>query len=719
MEELEDEEKSHRDEIKRTKELNKAESKKKGRRRAVRLPFPETSAQLNELRARSADRAKLKSWFSNVKTKQKLRKLEPFAAWLARLKSLQGAPRRIQIPWVLWQDPTHGEVLRERYQTQYHQDADSEEDEEGQLDGFEKEDAADNEEEPSRAELLQRKFQLAQTYFKELNEEEQAKIQERRETDFAARHGAYERVLKGEVACSADELADRRRHAEAVSQRTLESLCAQMGCKGLLLLGEVIESNSEGDDREIFLSKVQHGSLPKHPEVDFTKWTPVRSKAVLQAFADFLVACKTEEKGLLRSLSDTNAVATPSLCAQCMKPLIPLPNLAPPTAPDSAATAPAMRMEGETLHAENVRRSKGKGGRRRKGDEEEEAQESGADDDKDRWPGSRTEDELAGDSGADEDEPVISLNRRAATPSMLRRPPNTPLRQKLNAMPTPRRDYNVRLFNSLTDYEFEREKTIASNEALFRELFPQSTAAVLFNKTPKQKAPTGNKTPLQAMRASGRLAALHKGRSLTRCLLRTPPMRWWPQRRLRSSEEDAMDVVNDAMSLLPASAAPASPAVVMIPSAKHQMVYSQLVEVKLPLWIAALEAWRVLEDATGFQTGGKALSAQGRPEAVGWWVQQGRKAGVPTCLDSDDERDDFYEGVVRWWIALNPGWRKEGTEGVKLTRFAEVGLLRGAPVWRKVVEDVTWVLTEKVQVVRGKCRAPESEEEPPSKRLHV
>jgi hypothetical protein len=43
--------------------------------------------------------------------------------------------------------------------------------------------------------------------------------------------------------------------------------------------------------------------MPGHPDIDFTKWAPVRSKAVLQAFADFLVACKKAEMGEYRVVS--------------------------------------------------------------------------------------------------------------------------------------------------------------------------------------------------------------------------------------------------------------------------------------------------------------------------------------------------------------------------------------------------------------------------------
>jgi hypothetical protein len=45
--------------------------------------------------------------------------------------------------------------------------------------------------------------------------------------------------------------------------------------------------------------RVTQGELPKHAGVDFTKWGPLRSKVVVQVFADFLVACKKDEHGKL------------------------------------------------------------------------------------------------------------------------------------------------------------------------------------------------------------------------------------------------------------------------------------------------------------------------------------------------------------------------------------------------------------------------------------
>jgi DNA-binding Xre family transcriptional regulator len=45
----------------------------------------------------------------------------------------------------------------------------------------------------------------------------------------------------------------RRANAETVTQRALDTICASMQCKGLLLLGEIVEA--EGDDeRDVFIS---------------------------------------------------------------------------------------------------------------------------------------------------------------------------------------------------------------------------------------------------------------------------------------------------------------------------------------------------------------------------------------------------------------------------------------------------------------------------------
>ncbi|KAJ7358299.1 hypothetical protein DFH08DRAFT_655081, partial [Mycena albidolilacea] len=145
------------------------------------------------------------------------------------------------------------------------------------------------------------------------------------------------------------------------------------------------------------------------------------------------------------------------------------------------------------------------------------------------------------------------------------------------------------------------------------------------------------------------------------------------------------------------------------------------------LWKSAVSAWLTLEHASAFRTSGGALSATQRPGAVSWWVQRRRSTSrIPAGLDSEDEREDFYEGVVLWWWTINPAWRKEGVDkaegfavhGLKTLSGGDLeslpsglngltsvlaclawwyrvaGVAEGTPEWRKLVEDVVWVLTE-------------------------
>jgi hypothetical protein len=119
--ELADEEVAFKEETARVKEENAAARKKSGRRKAVLLPLPFTTPRLDELRARAADRSvcyfisvlfskqallndwgwqKLKSWFSNQKTKDKSRKVEPFRDWLGCLAQITGTPRYTRLPWL-------------------------------------------------------------------------------------------------------------------------------------------------------------------------------------------------------------------------------------------------------------------------------------------------------------------------------------------------------------------------------------------------------------------------------------------------------------------------------------------------------------------------------------------------------------------------------------------------------------------------------------------
>ncbi|KAJ7339273.1 hypothetical protein DFH08DRAFT_812664 [Mycena albidolilacea] len=185
--ELEEEEVNYQAEINSVKKkTNTEEVAKRGRRKAAIQPHPATSKQ------------KLKSWFSNAKTKQQSRKVEPFRAWLASIKAVKGAPRRIQLPWVLWQDASH-EV--------YKKEADDEEEEGSLFNPFEKDsDEGEDGEGLTPAQLLHRKHCLTQTYFDELTEEEQEKVREKREEEYAARLAAHNRLMQGNAACTVEEL---------------------------------------------------------------------------------------------------------------------------------------------------------------------------------------------------------------------------------------------------------------------------------------------------------------------------------------------------------------------------------------------------------------------------------------------------------------------------------------------------------------------------------
>jgi hypothetical protein len=199
---------------------------------------------------------------------------------------------------------------------------------------------------------------------------------------------------------------------------------------------------------------------------------------------------------------------------------------------------------------------------------------------------------------------------------------------------------------------------------------------------------------------------------------------------------------------------PSSPPVPRISCpAKYQAVLKLFdTVVEGGIWKSAVDAWLALEHASGFQIAGKALSAKGRPEAVSWWVQRGRSTvQIPAGLDSEDEREDFYDGVVLWWLGINPAWRKEGVTKVEdfethglsqcsggdlagipsglngLTsvlaslgwwyRIAEVA--EGSLRWRKLMEDVVWVLTEKRRALAHKRGACDTSDNRTSKRTRV
>ncbi|KAJ7673498.1 hypothetical protein B0H14DRAFT_2656893 [Mycena olivaceomarginata] len=777
--ELEEEEESYQAEIDSVKKTNAEEVAKRGRRKAAIQPHPATSERLNELRARAADRG----------TKQQSRKVEPFRAWLASIKAVKGAPRRVQLPWVLWQDASHGEALRARYREAYKKEADDEEEEGSLLDPFEKDgDEGEDGAGPTPAQLLSPKAPPRP-------DEEQERVREKREEEYAARLAAHNRLMQGNAACTAEELAERRRHAEAISQRALDSMCSQMQCKGVVLLGEIVD----GDSDEIFLSMVQQGAMPRRPGVDFTTWAPVRSKAVLQAFADFLVACKKEEKGVLGPLTDPGPPAphTPALCTRRrLPPLLP-PGTAAPVVSGAIAEKTSQQKAGKKA---------GKKAKRRRGEEEPEAEESGAEDDEGEWPGGGgSDDELEQDPFANEEEEGGGGGGSAAEA-----PAGMALQNSLAAMAMPERNHRIHTLNALSDAEYDRENNVARNKDLFRRLFPVDPVVELGLRAPpsnepppsskpppSSEPPPSNEPPPQPTRSSQHLAnatgqAQVADPGSDGVMLIDAPMAassaedepTRPSQRLASAAGQAQAVDSGSGGVMPASSAedegapasahgaasamteaqaPAGRAAggMDVPgpraglacadvaradvssSEKHAKVLAHFQSgINLPAWGAVVDAWCALERATGLQVPGKALPAYGRPEAVSWWVQRARNdRRIPAGLEEEDQRDAFYDKTVNWWIAVNPAWRKEGVTGPAsfverglkqesggdleglpaglngLTSLA--GVVEGAPRWKKLADDVTWVLTEKSRAFGHKRAVAPSGDEPAGKRARL
>ncbi|KAF8195154.1 hypothetical protein K438DRAFT_1968484 [Mycena galopus ATCC 62051] len=430
MGELEEEEANLADAITNTRALNEQALKGKSRRKAVILLIPIPGARLCELRARAADK---------TKTKDKTRKVEPFRAWLNAILSAHGPPRRIKMGWALWRDPAHGEALQVLYREKFAKNTNDDNGDREGMDGFEKEDSREEEDEEApvgRAKSLHNKYRLAMEYFKQLNDDEQAKILQEREEDYVLRRAAHQRTKDGVAPCTTEELSEPRHHVESISQWMLNTICAQMKCQGILMLGEIVDGGEDDEDK-IFLSMVQHGALPKHPDAVFTKWVPVRSKAMLQVFADFLVARKKDEHGLLGSLTDTDPpnLGTPSLCMQCMGSLTPLPWDSPQPlvvtlgSVEREHCAIGARRPGENCGGNNGHHRKGKKAEEKEAEEEEEEEE-------DTWPGGGSDDE-EDDSEEDEGEEDDEEEEEASTPPpiALMRMPKTPLRKAVKRVP--------------------------------------------------------------------------------------------------------------------------------------------------------------------------------------------------------------------------------------------------------------------------------------------
>jgi hypothetical protein len=234
--ELADLEIEYNEETEGVKSRNKAAIKKKTRRTAKLEKLPATSARLDELRARGSSHEvcssglwltvslteilvlqKVKRWFSYAKTKDKNRKTEPFRAWLGRLATVHHKPRRLHLPWLLWQHEKQGQALRALYRQKYNADTDEEgvdEDGDGE-DGEDGEDGGDEQDDDEkqvgakgRSEMLNRRYALGKAFFDGLTQEEQEEMQELRENQFKERLAAFERAAQGDATSTPDELAE-------------------------------------------------------------------------------------------------------------------------------------------------------------------------------------------------------------------------------------------------------------------------------------------------------------------------------------------------------------------------------------------------------------------------------------------------------------------------------------------------------------------------------
>ncbi|KAJ7699457.1 hypothetical protein B0H14DRAFT_2649133 [Mycena olivaceomarginata] len=203
-----------------------------------------------------------------------------------------------------------------------------------------------------------------------------------------------------------------------------------------------------------------------------------------------------------------------------------------------------------------------------------------------------------------------------------------------------------------------------------------------------------------------------------------------PSRLLRPAADAAPNTMPTPAS--PPSSTPPVPAAAPadLPSEKHRVVLGLLEsEIKLPTWVAAVQAWRALETATGFQTSGKALPSRRRPSAVGWWINRARKTSQIPAVGGRRGVEGADDWEMRWIEAR--GQRKSGCPPRGPQRLEPVFMAclwwwyqiadvdEGTPAWRKLLSDVSWVLAEKTRAFAGKRAAPASSEEPLSKRART
>ncbi|KAJ7336846.1 hypothetical protein DFH08DRAFT_813160 [Mycena albidolilacea] len=270
---------------------------------------------------------------------------------------------------------------------------------------------------------------------------------------------------------------------------------------------------------------------------------------------------------------------------------------------------------------------------------------------------------------------------------------------------THQRNFRIRDLTTLSKYEFERDKNIACNKALFQQLFPEDPTTMLGMNGP----PLKHSTPVHSSRSSPRITTSIAG--------------------LPAADPNPESVTNPQLTTLNAT-----DTIDTAHSADAGQIHNSteaLHTAAAPGTNSGGSAGQTMGAETGSSGDGKTGAGRGDPEALDWHTAaEPRKAqgsacavqdrggdapvgkcsegvacaggghrvsdlqeGVPftwpprSCqlvdsassqrpvhphCDDDHKQEDFYEEVVRWWVGMNPGWRK--TDLGSASEFGDSGL---------------------------------------------
>lgn len=92
-------------------------------------------------------------------------------------------------------------------------------------------------------------------------------------------------------------------------------------------------------------------------------------------------------------------------------------------------------------------------------------------------------------------------------------------------------------------------------------------------------------------------------------------------------------------------------------------IYKYLTDVEEPGFKALLNTYVTFElaDRSGIRG---SLSTDGRPKAVTWWSSRARPDKFPPY----DSFSSFTSNITKWWVSLQPDWRKSGFKCGKTSR---------------------------------------------------